>query len=60
ERAQRASELLGESLVIHGHATDHALLEEEDIERVGTFVAVTDDHESNLVAGLLAKRLGAG
>jgi trk system potassium uptake protein TrkA len=60
ERAQRASDLLGESLVIHGQPTDHALLEEEDIERVGTFVAVTDDHESNLVAGLLAKRLGAG
>jgi trk system potassium uptake protein TrkA len=54
ERAQRASDLLGESLVIHGQPTDHALLEEEDIERVGTFVAVTDDHESNLVAGLLA------
>jgi trk system potassium uptake protein TrkA len=60
ERAQRASDLLGESLVIHGQPTDHSLLEEEDIERVGTFVAVTDDHESNLVAGLLAKRLGAG
>ena len=60
ERAQRASDLLGESLVIHGRATDHALLEEEGIDRVGTFIAVTDDHESNLVAGLLAKRLGAG
>jgi trk system potassium uptake protein TrkA len=60
EQAQRASDLLGESLVIHGRATDHALLEEEGIDRVGTFIAVTDDHESNLVAGLLAKRLGAG
>jgi trk system potassium uptake protein TrkA len=60
ERAQRASDLLGESLVIHGRATDQALLEEEGIDQVGTFVAVTADHESNLVAGLLAKRLGAG
>lgn len=60
ERAQRASELLGECLVIHGRATDQALLEEEEIERVGTFISVTDDHESNLVAGILAKRLGAG
>lgn len=60
ERALRASELLGESLVVHGPATDQALLEEEDIDRVATFIAVTGDHESNLVAGLLAKRLGAG
>jgi trk system potassium uptake protein TrkA len=60
ERAQRASDLLGESVVIHGRATDHSLLDEEGIDRVGTFIAVTDDHESNLVAGLLAKRMGAG
>jgi trk system potassium uptake protein TrkA len=40
--------------------TDQSLLEEEGIERVSTFVAVTPDHETNLVAGLLAKRLGAG
>ncbi|MBW1842740.1 MAG: Trk system potassium transporter TrkA [Deltaproteobacteria bacterium] len=58
--AQEASEQLGDVLVVKGHATDHALLEEEDIDRVSTFVAVTPDHETNLVGGLLAKRLGAG
>ena len=58
--AQEASEQLGDVLVVKGHATDQALLEEEDIDRVSTFVAVTPDHETNLVGGLLAKRLGAG
>lgn len=60
DRAQRAAEELESALVIHGCVTDHALLEDEEIERISTFVAVTDDHETNLVAGLLAKRLGAG
>jgi len=60
ELAQEASEQLHDVLVVKGHATDQALLEEEDIDRVSTFVAVTPDHETNLVGGLLAKRLGAG
>ncbi len=60
ELAQLASEQLAGTLVVKGRATDQALLEEEDIERVSTFVAVTPDHETNLVGGLLAKRLGAG
>ena len=58
--AQSAAEELGDTLVIRGLATDPELLEEEGIGQISTFVAVGDDHESNLVAGLLAKRLGAG
>jgi trk system potassium uptake protein TrkA len=58
--ARDASEELSDAIVIQGLPTDQALLQEEDIDRVATFVAVTDDHEMNLVAGLLAKRLGAG
>jgi trk/ktr system potassium uptake protein len=58
--ARRAEEVLERTLVVHGEVTDRALLEEEDIERVSTFVAVTPDHEINLVSSLLAKRLGAG
>jgi trk system potassium uptake protein TrkA len=60
ELALSASDALGDILVIRGHATDPELLEEEGIGQISTFVAVGDDHESNLVAGLLAKRLGAG
>jgi trk/ktr system potassium uptake protein len=58
--ARRAAEALGSTLVITGQVTDQSLLEEEDIERVSTFVALTADHEVNLVSSLLAKRLGAG
>lgn len=60
ERARRAAEQLTRTVVVHGNVTERTLLEEEEIERVSTFVALTEDHETNLVAGLLAKRLGAG
>jgi trk system potassium uptake protein TrkA len=58
-RALAAAETLADALVVHGSPTSHELLEEERVAHVNTFVAVTDDHEVNLVAGLLAKRLGA-
>jgi trk system potassium uptake protein TrkA len=58
--ALAASEQLRHCLVIQGEVTDQELLEQEGISHISTFVAVTDDHETNLVAGLLAKRLGAG
>lgn len=58
-RARAAAETLPKCVVVNGAATQQALLEEEDIERVGAFVAVTGDHEENLVSCLLAKRLGA-
>jgi trk system potassium uptake protein TrkA len=57
--AERADERLGTSLVVHGQATDQRLLEEEEIEHAAAFVAATGDHETNLAAALLAKRLGA-
>jgi len=60
QRASTASDELREATIVRGSVTSKALLEEEDIGRISTFVAVTDDHETNLVAGLLAKRLGAG
>jgi trk system potassium uptake protein TrkA len=59
ELARQAADQLDRCLVIRGRATDSELLEAEGIGEISTFVAVTEDHESNLVAGLLAKRLGA-
>lgn len=58
-RARAAADQLDDTLVVHGRPSDETLLEEEEIERVSTFVAVTNDFEDNLVAGLLARRLGA-
>ena len=57
-RARLAADGLQRTLVVQGRATSQGLLDEEQIDRVHTFVAVTDDHEANLVAGLLVKRLG--
>lgn len=59
ERAREAEAVLERALVICGPVTDRSLLDEEDIARVSTFVALTPDHEVNLVSSLLAKRLGA-
>lgn len=58
--AMEASDRLGGCMVIRGEVTDQDLLEQQAIEEISSFVAVTPDHETNLVAGLLAKRLGAG
>jgi trk system potassium uptake protein TrkA len=60
DRARRAADSLDSALVISGLVTSEKLLHEAEIERVDTFVAVTADHETNLVACLLTKRLGAG
>lgn len=59
-RVRAAAEDLHGTTIIQGSVTSQALLEEEEVDRVSTFVAVTPEHETNLVAGLLAKRLGAG
>ena len=59
ESADNAAEVLEDTVVVRGRATDQALLEEEEIERASAFVAVSTDFENNLVAGLLARRLGA-
>ena len=58
--ALEASDVLRDTMVIRGEVTDQDLLEHEGIGQISTFVAVTPDHQTNLVAGLLAKRLGAG
>lgn len=44
--------------VIHGDATDLALLKAEGIDRAGSFIAVTGNDDSNLMASLLARDLG--
>jgi trk system potassium uptake protein TrkA len=57
--AREAAERLEGVLIVHGRPCDQALLEEEEVERAAAFVAVSNDYEENLVAGLLARRLGA-
>jgi trk system potassium uptake protein TrkA len=54
-----ASVLPGEVLVLQGDPTDEDLLEQENIEEVDLFLALTEDDENNIMSSLLAKRMGA-
>lgn len=56
---QLSSELSDKTLVLLGDATDQAMLSEERIEDIDAFIAVTNDDEANIMAALLAKRMGA-
>ncbi|MCQ4145094.1 Trk system potassium transporter TrkA [Vogesella sp. AC12] len=59
ERATWLSENLDKALVLHGEATDEALLEDENIDEMDVFCALTNDDEDNVMSTLLAKRMGA-
>jgi trk system potassium uptake protein TrkA len=54
-----ASQLPPGVLVLNGDATDEDLLEEESVGDMDLFVAVTSDDEDNIMASLLAKKMGA-
>jgi trk system potassium uptake protein TrkA len=59
KRARKISELLEKAIVLHGDAADEELLIEENIDSADVFVAVTNSEEANILAAMLAKRLGA-
>ncbi len=54
-----ATELAGQALVLHGDSTDEELLSDEGAEGLDLFLSLTSDDEDNIMACLLAKRLGA-
>lgn len=60
ERAEWLSEHLQHVVVIHGDALDRKLLEEESIDRMDDFLALTNDDESNILGSLIAKQYGVG
>ena len=53
------AEQLHRTLVLQGDATDEELLEQENIESIDVFCALTNDDEDNIMSALLAKRMGA-
>ncbi len=59
ERCALISRILKKSIVIHGDGTDEAILLEENIQGVGAFLALTGHDEDNIMASLLARKLGA-
>jgi len=59
EKCRLASESLRHALVLHGNGTDGSLLESEGVADMDGFVAVSRDEETNIMACLLARHLGA-
>jgi trk system potassium uptake protein TrkA len=56
---ERLTEELKDTVVLHGHGVDQALLAEEGIARTDLFISAVEDEEENVFTALLAKRLGA-
>jgi trk system potassium uptake protein TrkA len=59
-RAERVSQILLETTVVNADGTDQATLEDEGVGDVRAFLALTKDDENNIIASLLARRLGVG
>jgi len=60
ERARWLAEHLSNSTVILGSALDRELLEEENIDKMDDFLALTNDDETNILASLIAKKYKVG
>ena len=56
---ERLAANLSRTLILHGDATDEALFEAENVDEMDLFCALTNDDENNIMAALLAKRMGA-
>lgn len=59
EQAKIISEILERTVVLLGDCADKDLLLEENIDSIDVFCAVTNDDQANILAAMLAKRLGA-
>lgn len=57
--SNQLAETLHHTLVLTGDATDEDLLEQENIDSMDVFCALTNDDEDNIMSALLAKRMGA-
>ncbi|MCW8887188.1 MAG: Trk system potassium transporter TrkA [Motiliproteus sp.] len=58
-RCNNLANELNRTIVLQGNASDQDLLLEENIESTDVFCALTNDDEANIMASMLAKRLGA-
>jgi trk system potassium uptake protein TrkA len=59
-RAEAVAEQLRRAVVLKGDARDSDLLDEASVRSAEAIVTVTNDDEVNIMAALLAKRLGCG
>ncbi|RMG92589.1 MAG: Trk system potassium transporter TrkA [Zetaproteobacteria bacterium] len=56
KRAEWLAEHLSSSIIIQGDAIDQQLLENEAIQQMGDFLALTNDDETNILASLIARK----
>lgn len=56
ERASWLADQLTSTVVLHGDALDRDLLEEEAIESMDDFLALTNDDETNILSSLIARK----
>ena len=57
-RCQELAQKCSRALVLRGDATFQDLLLEENVGEMDTFIAVTEDEETNVMISLLAKKMG--
>lgn len=58
-RCEQLSDSLQKTLVLNASASDRELLISEEVDNCDVFLALTGDDETNIMASLLAKKLGA-
>lgn len=59
KRCEYLTEILKNTLVLHGDGTNMELLEQEDIGDSDVVISVTNNDEKNLLCSLLTKQMGA-
>ena len=59
KRAEEVANLLTNSVVLNGSALDSNLLQEAEIGRTETYIALTNDDKVNVLSAMLAKQHGA-
>ncbi|MCL4822020.1 MAG: Trk system potassium transporter TrkA [Vicinamibacteria bacterium] len=57
-RSERIAAILHKAVVVQADGTDQGVLQEAHVEGADAFLALTNDDEDNIIASLLARRMG--
>jgi len=60
ERCEKIAAVVKDTVVVHADGTDQRILMEENVKGIDAYLALTGHDEDNIMASLLAKRMGAG
>ncbi len=59
DRCEKIASIIKDTVVVHADGTDQRILIEENVRGIDAYLALTGDDEVNIIASLLAKRLGS-